>query len=229
MPGIVNPCYSWAMFEAVLFDMDGVVVDNMPLHRDVWTTFARERGLDPTEAQIRAMDGRRASDILKALLGESLTPDEILELAALREDIYRKRLETETLRAVPGIEAFLRSLRDKGTGAVLATSATPGNAEIVLDRLDLGWAFDALVTAADVTRGKPDPEVYHTAASRVGTYATCCLVIEDALPGLAAGMAAGAMCLGMATSEDEPALRGAGATWVAKDFLALPADLLDMV
>lgn len=216
-------------FDAVLFDMDGVVVDNMPLHRDVWTTFARSQGLSPTAEDIRAMDGRRASDILLALLGEGLSQDRILELAALREEIYRKRLETEVLRPVPGVEAFLRRLRDNGVGAVLATSATPGNAAIVLERLGLGWAFDAVVTAADVTRGKPDPQVYHTAASRVGTYATCCLVVEDALPGLAAGMAAGAMCLGIGTSEGDEALRGAGATWVARDFTGLPADLLEMV
>jgi HAD superfamily hydrolase (TIGR01509 family) len=216
-------------FDAVLFDMDGVVVDNMPLHRQVWTDFARSKGLEPTPAEIRAFDGRRASDILMALLGDALTPDLILELAAQREQLYRKRLETEVLKPVAGVEAFLRRLRENGVGAVLATSATPGNAAVVLDRLELRWAFDAVVTAADVTKGKPDPMVYHTAASRVGTYATCCLVVEDALPGLAAGLAAGAMLLGMATSEDDEALRGAGATWVARDFTCLPADLLEMV
>jgi beta-phosphoglucomutase len=76
-----------------------------------------------------------------------------------------------------------------------------------------------------VTRGKPDPEVYQTAAARLGVAVGNCLVAEDVLPGLAAGGAAGRALLGIATSEDETSLRAAGAQWVAPDFENLPADL----
>lgn len=214
-------------FAAVLFDMDGVVADNMPLHRAVWTDFARAQGLSPTEAEIRALDGRRARDIIRSLLGAHLDDETVERLAKQREVMYRERLGSATVHPVAGVEEMLAMLRRHGIPRVLATSAVPGNAKVILDRLGLHEAFDAVVTAADVTHGKPHPEVYLTAASRVGVAAANCLVAEDALPGLAAGRAAGAALLGIATSEDEASLQAAGASWVARDFYDLPRDLLD--
>ncbi len=204
-------------FDAVLFDMDGVVCDNMPLHRRVWSGFVRDRGLAPTEAEIRALDGRRAADIITALFGD-LPPDEVAELARAREETYRACLPAADLPPVPGVEAFLAWLGARGVPRVLATSATPANVAVVIERLGLQAAFEATVTAADVTRGKPDPEVYLSAAARVGVAPTRCLVVEDALPGVRAGKAAGAATLGLTTSEGEAALRAAGADWTAADF-----------
>lgn len=204
-------------FEAVLFDMDGVVCDNMPLHRRVWTEFVRTHGLAPTEAEIRALDGRRAADIIAALFGD-LDEAAIAALAHGREEAYRQALPTAELPPVPGVEAFLAWLGARGVPRVLATSATPANVEVVVGRLGLEAAFEARVTAADVTRGKPDPEVYLTAAARVGSDPARCLVVEDALPGVAAARAAGCRVLGLTTSEDATALRAAGADWTAPDF-----------
>lgn len=208
-------------FDAVLFDMDGVVCDNMPLHRRVWTDFVQARGLRPSEAEIRALDGRRAADIIAALFGE-LPAEEVAALAHGREETYRASLPTAELPPVAGVEAFLAWLGARGVPRVLATSATPANVAVVLDRLALRPAFEAIVTAADVTRGKPDPEVYLTAAARAGAAPGRCLVIEDALPGVQAAKAAGATCLGLMTSEGEAALRAAGADFVAPDFGFLP-------
>jgi HAD superfamily hydrolase (TIGR01509 family) len=211
-------------FAAVLFDMDGVVCDNMPLHRRVWTDFVRGRGLAPTEAEIRALDGRRAADIVAALFGD-LPEAEVAALAHGREETYRAALPTAELPPVPGVEAFLAWLGARGVPRVLATSATPTNVGVVMARLALAPAFEAMVTAADVTRGKPDPEVYLTAAARAGADPSACLVVEDALPGIAAAKAAGCACLGLATSEAPEALIAAGADWTAPDFgfLALGA------
>lgn len=204
-------------YQAALFDMDGVVCANMPLHRRIWTDFVRSRGLDPTEAEIRALDGRRASDIIAALFGE-LPADEVERLAQAREEIYRQALPTAELPPVPGIHDFLEWLGANGVPRVLATSAAPVNVDVVLDRLGLRGAFEAIVTAADVTKGKPDPEVYLTAATRVDVAPARCLVIEDALPGVQAGAAAGATVLGLATSEPPAALIAAGARFTAPDF-----------
>jgi HAD superfamily hydrolase (TIGR01509 family) len=204
-------------YRAALFDMDGVVCDNMPLHRRIWTDFVRSRGLDPTEAEIRALDGRRASDIIAALFGD-LPADEVARLAQAREEIYRQALPKAELPPVPGIHDFLAWLGASGVPRVLATSAAPVNVDVVLDRLGLRGAFEAIVTAADVTKGKPDPEVYLTAASRVRVVPTQCLVIEDALPGVQAGAAAGATVLGLATSESPASLIEAGARFTTPDF-----------
>lgn len=216
-------------FQAVLFDMDGVIVDNMPLHRRVWTEFARERGLNPSVEAIRALDGRRAADIIACLFGADLPPEAVAALAKAREERYRATLGHETLQEVAGARDFLRRLGALDVPRVLATSATPGNAEVIMSRLDLAACFEARVTAADVSRGKPDPEVYLTAAARVGADPTRCLVVEDALPGVRAARAASARCLGLMTSEPEAALREAGADWVAPDFTRLPELLVHAI
>lgn len=213
-------------FAAVLFDMDGVVVDNMPLHRQVWRDYAATGGLAPTEAEIRALDGRRASDIIVSLFPGPPGPDDIVRMAAEREDLYYSRLGTAELVAVPGVRAYLEALERLGVKRVLATSATPRNVEVVLERLGLAALFNARVTAADVTHGKPHPEVYMKAAERAGVEPSRCLVVEDALPGVKAGDASGARVLGLMTSEDEAALREAGADWVAPDFTRLPENLM---
>lgn len=210
-------------FAAVLFDMDGVVVDNMPLHRQIWTEFARSMGADPSPAEIRALDGRRAIDIIAALFGEGQSDEEVTRLSAAREALYHARLGEVPLREVPGVRAYLDALGALGVPRVLATSAVPINVETVLGRLGLADRFEAIVTAADVRQGKPHPEIYHTAASRAGADAARCLVVEDALPGVMAAKASGAVCLGLMTSEPEGRLRETGADWVAEDFSALPA------
>jgi beta-phosphoglucomutase len=211
-------------FEAVLFDMDGVVVDNMPLHRQIWAEFAGRLGVHPTEAELRALDGRRAVDIIEALFGAGRPDEEVARMSAEREALYHGRLATAELPAVPGVRAFLDELGRLGVPRVLATSAVPVNVEAVMSRLGLAGCFEAVVTAVDVTRGKPDPEIYKTAAARVGADPARCLVVEDALPGVMAGKAAGATCLGLSTSEPPERLLAAGADVVAADFTALPEE-----
>lgn len=207
---------------AVLFDMDGVVIDTMPLHRQIWREFARMHGLDPTEAEIRALDGLRAVDVVRHLFGPSLPEERVAALALEREDIFHQRLRTDPVRAVTGIEPFLAALGGAGVPRVLATSATRENVDLVLERLNLVGSFEAVVSAEDVRYGKPHPEVYLTAARRAGIAPERCLVAEDALPGVEAAKSAGAYCLGLATSQADDALRAAGADWVAPHFLALP-------
>jgi HAD superfamily hydrolase (TIGR01509 family) len=213
-------------YQAVLFDMDGVVVDNMPLHRAIWREFAESHGVTPTDAELRALDGRRAVDIIAALFGEGKPEAEVAAMSKAREALYHGRLATATLEAVPGVVAYLEALGALGVPRVLATSAVPVNVEAVMERLGVRKYFEAIVTAVDVTQGKPNPEIYLTAAARVGAVPARCLVVEDALPGVMAGKAAGATCLGLMTSEGEDALRRAGADLVAPHFEALPASLI---
>jgi HAD superfamily hydrolase (TIGR01509 family) len=204
-------------FKAVLFDMDGVVADTMPLHREVWRRFAASHGVPRTLEELRPLDGRRAGDIVELLLGER-DPDRVKALAEAREALYRDLLSTATVEAVAGVRELLAWLGERRIPRVLATSATPENVEQVLGPLGLRGAFEGVVTSVDVSRGKPDPEVYLLAAARAGVAPGDCLVIEDALPGVEAACAAGATCLGLTTSLAEGPLREAGARWVVPDL-----------
>jgi beta-phosphoglucomutase-like phosphatase (HAD superfamily) len=120
--------------------------------------------------------------------------------ASVHDTLYGERLVRGPVRPVAGVEGFLRGSVRLRVPCVLATSAQPPNVERVLGKLGLRESFLAWVTAADVTHGKPAPEVYLKAAARAGVAPQRCLVIEDALAGVQAAKAAGAACLGLTTS-----------------------------
>ncbi len=209
-------------FAAVLFDLDGVVIDNTLTQHQVWTAFLRLHGADPTPADIRATDGRRGDEVVRQFLGADLDAEEVTRLTGEREVMYRQRLLVDPVHPIAGVEAFLSALKSAGIPRALATSAVPENASIALRRLGLTAYFDAIVTAADVRRGKPDPEPYLKAAAGVQAPPEKCLMVEDSLPGIRSGKAAGATALGLTTSATEEQLRAAGADFVAADFTALP-------
>ncbi len=212
-------------FAAVLFDLDGVIIDNTPLHQFVWRQFARSHGLNPSEDDIRAANGRRAVDVVVSLFGDGLNQEEVLQLAAARGVLYRQHLASADIQAVSGVESFLEKLGSLGVPRIVATSTRRDNATLVLNRLELSSCFESIVAAEDVRNGKPDPEVYFTAALRASVNPEECLVIEDAIPGVLAAKAAGASCLGMTTSQSEESLKQVGADWVAPNFLSLPDQL----
>ena len=199
-------------FAAVLFDMDGVIVDNTALHHQIWEEFLRRHGFEPTAADLRATDGRHAEEIIARYFPpDRVSPAQAAQLLEERETLYGERLVRGPVRAVAGVEAFLRGLKRLRVPCVLATSAHPLNVERVLGKLGLRESFLAWVTADDVTHGKPAPEVYLKAAARAGAAPRRCLVIEDALPGVQAAKAAGAACLGLTTSVSAAALAENGA------------------
>lgn len=212
-------------FAAVLFDMDGVIIDNAGLHVAVWGEFARTHGLNPSEADLQATSGRRGVDVIATMFGGQISDDEIAQRATEREILFRQRSAGVPAQAVAGAREFLEALERHGIPRVLATSADKTNVGLVLSRLGLLTAFDAIVSAEDVRNGKPHPEVYLKAAQRAGVAAERCLVVEDALTGVRSAKAAGAFCLGLMTSQSGEALKEAGADWTAPSFLELPQEL----
>jgi beta-phosphoglucomutase len=211
-------------FDAVLFDMDGVVVDNTALNEMVWMEFADKRGLQVSLADVRGTNGRRAVDGIRLLFGE-LEQSEVDELAFDREVLYRQYLVSDRIEPVLGIGNYLGVLGELKVPRILATSATMNNVDVILSRLNIAHCFESIVSAEDVTCGKPDPEVYLKAAARASVAPEKCLVIEDAVPGVMAAKGAGAFALGLMTSQSESALSTAGADWVARDFSSLPEQL----
>lgn len=212
-------------FSAVLFDLDGVVIDSIALHREVWADFLRSHGLEPTEQTLQFADGRRAVEVIATLFPGPLLPADLKRLTSERESLYRHRLTSGPVRAVPGVEDYLAALRSIGVRTALATSALPTSTDSALRRLGLEKMFHARITAADVTHGKPHPEIYLKAALSVGIVPEQCLVAEDAVPGIQAAKAAGMHCLGLTTSCSGPELRSAGADYLSADFAGLPPPL----
>lgn len=209
-------------FAAVLYDLDGTLIDTMDAHRALWKAFAAEHGVAADAAFIRSLDGRRAADVVRALLGE-LPEAEVEALVERREARYGEWLEAVTpLPVVKGALALVRRLAEAGVPQALATSAVAPTAHAAIARMGLEGCFQAVVTAEDVRRGKPHPDVYLEAARRLGVEASRCLVAEDAAPGVQAGRAAGAVVWGLSTSQAPEALLAAGALRVFPDFDAWP-------
>jgi sugar-phosphatase len=184
---------------AVLFDLDGVLVESREATERVWGAWARKNGIDEEELRA-AMHGVRSVEVVRALRPES---DHVAEAA----EIERVQAEdTEGLRAIPGAAEALLALREDRVAVV--TSATRALATARLRAVGLTPPA-VVVHAEDVSGGKPDPEGYLTAASRLGVEPAEALVVEDAPPGIEAGRAAGAAVVGVTSTHAAGELAGA--------------------
>jgi HAD superfamily hydrolase (TIGR01509 family) len=201
--------------------MDGVLVDSGAHHRAAWGALLAELGAPSSATESwRLTIGRPAHEAVVLLLGRDLTPEEAMQLASRKRDLYRHFARRGAV-AVPGATAFVGSIAHSGIACAVATSATRHDARHVLDALGLAWRFGAVVTAEDVTRGKPDPEVYVRAAEEIGVAPGTCLVFEDAVVGVQAARAAGMRVIGVTTAHTGDELSAAGAERAIVNFEGL--------
>jgi beta-phosphoglucomutase family hydrolase len=188
------------VLKAVLFDMDGVIVDNLPYHVEAWLLFCQRNGIPLTrEVFYKELNGMNSKDTFEWFYKKEMTRAEVEVLEEEKELLYRA-FYAEHRKPANGLLTFLQELRSRGIKTALATSAGPGNIDFIVDGLGIRDQFDAIIGGAEVTKGKPDPEIYLKAAALVGVSAADCWVIEDSLQGIASGQAAGARVVGITTS-----------------------------
>jgi sugar-phosphatase len=196
---------------AVLFDMDGVLVDSTPAVARVWTTWALEHGLIPDEV-VRQAHGRPSLATIIELLPHG-------DHAAENNEVERREIEDlSDVIALPGALSLLQSIPEHRWAVV--TSATRALAEVRLRAAGLPVPKH-LVTASDLQRGKPYPDPYLKGSEILQIPPTECLVAEDAPSGVRAGKAAGARLLALRTTSTDEELLSAGADWIADDLSAL--------
>jgi len=185
----------------MIFDMDGVLINSNPLHREAWTAFNRRFGLETTEEMLHSMYGKRNDQIVRGFFGESLPAAEVAARGAAKEELYREmiggRLE-EFL--VPGIRDFLE--RHKAIPKAVATNAEPANVDFLLDRAGIRRYFQVVIDGHQVTHPKPHPEIYLLAAEKLGAAPADCIVLEDSYSGVEAARAAGMRVIGLRTTHD---------------------------
>lgn len=190
-----------ATARALIFDMDGTIVDNMDFHTQAWITFFARRGqtIEP-DAFFRDTAGRQGKEILRHYLGEELTDDELATLNHEKEVLYRE-LYGPHRRTLPGFEAFTDAGKERGWKLAVATSASPGSTRFILDEMGLRGRFDAVVIGTvDVPRGKPHPDVFLKAADRCESLPANCIVFEDAPLGVEAARRAGMRAVVLTTT-----------------------------
>jgi beta-phosphoglucomutase len=180
--------------------MDGVLVDSYHAHLKSWQRVGAEEGRQVTEEEFADQFGRTSREIIAGTWGDGhYSDDQIARLDDRKEAAFREILAADFL-AMPGVRALLQSLDRAGFALGVGSSGPPENVELVLDRLGNRNLWDAVVTGRDVTRGKPDPQVFLIAAERMGVRPTQCAVVEDAPAGIQAAKAAGMASIGMAST-----------------------------
>jgi sugar-phosphatase len=192
---------------ALLFDMDGVLVDSTPAVARVWTAWANRFGLEPAEV-VRQAHGRPSIATIRELLpsADHRAEDQAIEKAEIAD--------VEDVVALPGTKQLLDALPPERFAVV--TSATYPLAVVRLQAA--GFAIPKhLVTASDIQRGKPDPQPYLRGAQILGLPSAGCVVIEDATAGIQSGKAAGSRVLALRTTTPDSALHAAGADWIVTD------------
>jgi len=195
-----------------IFDWDGVIINSAAQHELSWERLAKECGRTLPEDHFKRGFGMKNEVIIPELLGWTSVPVEIRILSLRKEAIYREVVREQGITALPGVESWLRTLRDAGIACVIASSTHRENITTTLDVLGLGEFFSNIVAAEDVSRGKPDPEVFLTAAKQIGVEPKNAVVFEDALVGIAAAQAAGIRVVAVASTEPKDKL--AHADWV---------------
>ncbi|MGO4883404.1 MAG: HAD family hydrolase [Bryobacteraceae bacterium] len=179
-------------------DMDGVIVNSNPWHVRAWQQYNRGFGID-AEALAERMYGRRNDEIVRDFFGAQLTPEEIAAHGAAKEALYRQMLGASLAEAlVPGVREFLA--RHAAQPVALATNAEPSNVDFILNGGGLRGYFRVLVDGHQVTRPKPDPEIYLRAAELLRVEPRNCIVFEDSYSGVEAARAAGTRIVGVRTT-----------------------------
>ncbi|MGB8010465.1 MAG: HAD family phosphatase [Terriglobales bacterium] len=182
---------------AVLWDMDGTLIDSEEFHWISWRDTMAHEGIAITREQFLASFGQRNDSILPRWLGAAATPERTEKIANAKEKLYRHLVRTEGISPLPGVASWLRQLHSQGWLQAIASSAPRANVEAVLEALAVAQFFQGIVSAEDVHRGKPDPEVYLTAAARVGASPDRCIVVEDAVAGIEGARNAGMRSIGV--------------------------------
>jgi HAD superfamily hydrolase (TIGR01509 family) len=186
--------------------MDGVIVDNHQYHTRAWQTFCKKHNIPLTEEDYRDnINGRTAPAIMQYLFGEDITDELILEYTIEKESLYRT-LFAPHLALTPGLQTFLDKAKAANLPMAVATSAPTENVEFTLDGLNIRKYFSAILDQHAVTKGKPDPEVYTKACAALELPSENCVVFEDAISGIKAGLAAGCTVIGVATSHSKEEL-----------------------
>jgi beta-phosphoglucomutase len=182
---------------AVLWDMDGTVIDSEEYHWTAWRETMSAQGHPISHQQFLASFGQRNDTILNAWLDADATPERIAQIGDAKEQRYRDLVRSGGISPLPGVEFWIHHLHQQGWRQAIASAAPRLNIEVVLDALRLADRFDAVVSAEDVKKGKPDPEVYLTAADRVSTPPSQCIVVEDARAGIEGARRAGMRSVGV--------------------------------
>ena len=214
------------MLRGLLFDMDGVLVNNLEIHREAFAEFFRRYNVKPSFGDLSRLFGKGNDDIMGELM-----PREIVERVGIRELGYEKEaiyreIYAPTITPQPGLLEFLAESERCGLRCAVGSSGYRANVDFVLDKCDIRRYFEVAVAGDEVTRCKPAPEIYLTAAAKLGLEPSECVVFEDAEAGIEAAKRAGIKVVALATTFTRDFLQNTDADIIVDDFRDVNVDML---
>jgi beta-phosphoglucomutase family hydrolase len=210
---------------AVIWDVDGVILDSGEQHRQAWAALARERGFPYSDAAFWTTFGMRNADIIPQIFGVH-DPARVAALGERKEEHYRALLAGSAV-PLPGAVELLAQLHASGYRQALGSSAPTKNLDLIVALLGIGPYLDAVVSGEQVARGKPAPDIFLAAAHALAVPPQRCLVIEDAPAGVQAAHAGGMKCLAVLRAGQPPAPGLDAADYVAASFIEVDLALVD--
>ena len=192
---------------AVIWDMDGTIVNTAAQHFKAWQTVFRSRGIAFSHEDFRKGFGLRNDDIIRDVLGLRATPEEIASISREKTTLFREAVRRESVTPMPGAIELLTALHERDIPMAVASSAPRQNADTFLKMLGIKSLFKAIVSGEEVATGKPDPQIFLLAAKKLNVEPCCCAVIEDAVGGVSAAHAAGMRSVGVAANHPRESLK----------------------
>jgi beta-phosphoglucomutase len=187
---------------ALIFDLDGVIVDSNPVHREAWEIYNRRLGIETTEEMQQRMYGKRNDQIIRDYLGDHLSDTDVFAHGAAKERLFRELIGPKlSSHIVPGAREFLT--RHQDLPMAVASNAEEANVSFVLQTAGLAQFFRAVVDGHQVSNPKPAPDVFLKAAELLGAEPRDCIVFEDSYSGVQAGLAAGMHVIGIRTTHHD--------------------------
>jgi len=202
MSNVIYSCY------CIIFDMDGVLADTGPIHFESWVNLGRKLGIEFTKEFFEQTFGQQSPTITRKLVSPEVDEDLIEEWANIKEKNYRE-LVRDKLKPLPGVIEILTDLKSKGFKLAIGSSGPPENVDLLLTHLKIKDYFDDIITAVEVKKGKPEPDVFLIAAQNLKINPKNCIVVEDAPVGLEAAKRAGMISIALTTTHKKEELLGA--------------------
>jgi len=209
--------------KAVLFDMDGTLADSIPFHQAAWVMFLKTHGILLNPEQFQAQNHGNIATMIKHFFGSELSEESLLQLGNEKEELYRDSYRKH-IREIDGLTGFLSILKNQDIMVALTTMGDLANINFILDSLQIGSFFQVITSGQEVTKGKPDGEIYELTLRKMNLKSTDCLVIEDSVDGVRAARHAGIKVIGMTSSLSSDELMKHGCFHTISDFKGLDLD-----
>jgi len=191
------------MLKAVLWDMDGTLVDSEQLHWLAWKEVMDAEGVPVTYQLFRDTFGQRNDTIIPLMLGGQATSEAVMRISGAKESAYRRMVREGGIAEIDGAIDWVKRLHAQGWRQAIASAAPRANVDAIVEVLGLSECFEAAVAAEDVMRGKPDPRVFLLAAERLGVTSSRSIVVEDGRAGVEGARRAGMRSIGIAREGGE--------------------------